>query len=317
MTNLAKIACVLAAVLLGGCASARDEPFRAASFNIRSGIVFDGADRWSARRHRVMEMIEELDADVLAVQEARSEQVREILEAHPRYVAIGAHRGNGKLGGEGVITLIDTDRFMIAEAGVFALSDEPDRIGSISWDNRYPRICAWSRLIDMETGEAVRVYNLHLDNRGRESRELSADLVRRHIEARAGDDPVLVLGDFNATESSEPVGTLIAPDESGRELRDSFAAVNPGNEQGTYTGFNLKSDAKRRIDFVLVDARLGLLDAGVDSRKIDGRYPSDHFPVWADVSWDGRVLARRDERIDANAVVSASAGELGTHTDAQ
>ena len=103
-------------------------------------------------------MIEQLDADVLAIQEARSEQVREILAAHPRYVAIGAHRGDGRLGGEGVITLIDTDRFMIAEAGVFALSDEPDRIGSITWDNRYPRICAWSRLIDMETGAAVRVY---------------------------------------------------------------------------------------------------------------------------------------------------------------
>ncbi len=291
MPNLAKLGCLVAVMLFGGCASAHQEPFRAASFNIRSGVLFDGPDRWAARKHRVMEMIDELDADVLAVQEARSEQVREILEANPRYVAIGAHRGNGKLAGEGVITLIDTDRFMIAEAGVFALSDEPDRIGSITWDNRYPRICAWSRLVDMETGEAVRIYNLHLDHRGRESRELSADLVRKHIDARAGDEPVLVMGDFNTTETSEPVRRLVALDQSGREMRDSFATVNPGVDQGTFTGFNTRSDGEKRIDFVLVDTKLGLIDAGVDPRKIDGRYPSDHFPVWADVVWDATVIA--------------------------
>ncbi len=291
MDNLTRLCCLLAAVLLGGCASAQQQPFRAASFNIRSGVLFDGPDRWSARKHRVIEMIAELDADVLAVQEARSEQIREILDAHSRYVAIGAHRGNGKLRGEGVITLIDTDRFMVAEAGVFALSDEPDRIGSITWDNSYPRICAWSRLIDMDSGEAVRIYNLHLDHKGRDSRERSARLVRQHIEQRAADEPVLVMGDFNAIESSEPVFHLTSRDESGRELRDSFAIANPGENQGTFTGFNLNSAAHKRIDFVLVDARLGLLDAGIDQRTVDNRYPSDHFPVWADIAWSASPVA--------------------------
>ena len=94
--------------------------------------------------------------------------------------------------------------------------------------------------------------------------------------------------------------TLIAPDESGRELRDSFALVNPGSGQGTYTGFNLRSDAKRRIDFVLIDARLGLLDAGVDLRTIQmllGHRDLEQTAVYLHVS--ARHLSSVDSPLDS------------------
>ena len=37
----------------------------------------------------------------------------------------------------------------------------------------------------------------------------------------------------------------------------------------------------KRIDWVLFNRRLDALEAGIDRRDFDGRYPSDHFPVTA------------------------------------
>ncbi|MEL6329714.1 MAG: endonuclease/exonuclease/phosphatase family protein [Planctomycetota bacterium] len=256
---------------------------RAVSFNIRYGTAADGPDAWGQRSHRVDAAIALLRPQILATQEAHAFQIRELLERHPRFAAVGAHRVDGRIGGEGCVTLYDRESFLLGESGVFGLSDEPERIGHVSWDNAWPRICAWARLIEYRTGASLLVANTHLDNRGKRSQRLGARLIRDRLSGlrRVDDAGVVLMGDFNAV-TGEPALEIVTEGSDG--LRDTIGPSHRDAGTGTYTAFDPTSDGGgRRIDFVLASARLAVEASGIERSRIDGRYPSDHFPVWADL----------------------------------
>jgi endonuclease/exonuclease/phosphatase family metal-dependent hydrolase len=57
---------------------------------------------------------------------------------------------------------------------------------------------------------------------------------------------------------------------------------------GTFNGFRGTTDGGK-IDYVLVDSRWRVVAAEIVRDNEEGRYPSDHFPVMADL-----VLAERE-----------------------
>ncbi len=261
------------------------------SFNIRYASANDGPDRWELRRDKVIATIEDLGADIVGLQEAEAAQVRELLTALPRYAAAGVHRDDGRTRGEACTILYDRQRFTIGESGVFWLSDTPEVVASKSWDNTITRQCVWARLIDMRSGEGLYVFNVHFDHRGQQSREKSAALVfeRAFTLARRQDrqDAVVLLGDLNASEENPAIAILTRPadDDGGPRFRDSYRAVRAEGAAGTFNGFDPASDGgAAKIDYVFVGPGLKVLEAGIDRRTIDGRYPSDHFPVWARIT---------------------------------
>lgn len=258
------------------------EPTTVMSFNVRYDEPGDGEDAWVGRLGAVAGLIREHGADVVALQEPFAHQVEDLLGALGRYGAIGAHRIDGRVSGEGCVILYDTSRYLVAESGVFWLSDTPGVAGSMTWDNRWPRSCTWARLVDLRSGEGLYVYNVHLDNKGERSKILGARAVLEHIESHATRDgfrdPVVVLGDLNATEGSGAVRMLTSGRSVG--LVDAIGRLMPDDGLGTYTGFDPASTGGgRRIDHALVSSDLLLLSGAIDRRKVGGRYPSDHFPV--------------------------------------
>ncbi|MEM1166400.1 MAG: endonuclease/exonuclease/phosphatase family protein [Planctomycetota bacterium] len=265
---------------------------RVMTYNIRFGSANDGLDAWPVRRARVVATIKDLAPDILAIQEAESFQVAELLAAFPRYAAIGTHRDDGRLAGEGCITLYDRERFLVTDAGVFWMSETPDTPGSISWDSSLPRIASWARFVDLTTAAPLLVYNTHYDHQGQVARERSSELILHHISAHAGaDDTIVVAGDLNADESNTAYLSLIDSTQSPAPLINAFRAVHPQQMAGTYTAFDTTSDGgSRMIDHVLIAGAATILDAGIDRRKIDGRYPSDHFPVWVDLTGSAQQL---------------------------
>lgn len=261
---------------------------RVLSFNIRYGSADDGPDRWAARRAKVVSTLVDLDADVVGLQEAESPQVRELLAALPRYAAVGVHRDDGRLAGEGATLLYDRTRYTLASAGTFWLSDTPDVPGSNTWGAACNRTCTWAHLVDLASGEAFRVFNTHFDHRSQPARERSAALLVRRIEARGDDDPFVVTGDLNADEANPALLALKRGGE-GWGLADTYRVLHPDARAGTFTGFDPASDGgERKIDHVLAGPAIEVLGADVDRRRIDGRYPSDHFPVWADLRLGAR-----------------------------
>lgn len=258
--------------------STQSDALTVMSFNIRYGTANDGDNSWPNRDHLVMRVFEDRKAQIVGVQEALVFQLDEITEAHPHYGVIGVGRDDGKTKGEYAAILYDTRRFAVDSSGTFWLSDTPEVVASTSWGNSITRICTWARLIDRASGDAVYVYNAHYDHRSQESREKSSRLILDRIASRTHDDPVVLMGDFNAGESNSAITSINESD-----LIHSYRALHPDQAAvGTFNAFTGKTDAEM-IDHIFVSPGVKILNADIDRTNDDGRYPSDHNPVWATV----------------------------------
>ena len=256
---------------------------RVMTFNIRYGTAEDGENAWPNRRSLVFEVIRDFRPDVLGVQEALDFQLKELHAALPGYEVVGVGRDDGVRAGEFSAILVDGSRFEVLDRGTFWFSDAPASPGSVSWGNRIPRICTWARVRDRTTDRRFTVYNVHWDHESQPSRERSADLLVDRITGRAhGDEPVLVMGDFNAGESNPAFLTLVEAGVTG--LRDTFRALHPdASDVGTFNGFEGRRDGEK-IDAILASDGWCPRSAAIVGTARDGRYPSDHFPVTAVLS---------------------------------
>ena len=271
----------LVLVLIQAAASftlAQRQPIMVMSFNIRFGTAKDGENEWTRRRAQLFDLVREQNADVVGLQEALDFQIDEIVASVPEYATIGVGRDDGRARGEFAAILFRKERFRVAEAGTFWLSDTPTVPGSKTWGNNITRICTWARLIDKD-GLGFFVYNVHLDHQSQPSRERSTQLLRRRIDEQSvPGDPVLVTGDFNVGEQNPALATLLGP------FVDTYRVVRPQEKTvGTFTGFKFGNVEGDKIDYILVQPGTEVMHADIVRTARDGRYPSDHFPVVARV----------------------------------
>ncbi len=254
------------------------------SFNLRYGTAEDGENAWPFRREMVAEVMKEVAPDVAGLQEALHFQLEELEEALPGYGRAGLGRDDGKEAGEFSAILYRTDRLDLLEEGTFWFSDTPEVPGSMSWGNEIPRICTWARFRERSTGRTFALFNLHWDHRSQPSRERAAVLLleRMRTEAREG-DLLLVTGDFNAGEENPAFQAVLGSRDVA--LRDSFRVLHPDAEGvGTFHRFQGGEEGEK-IDAVLVGPGWGVMEAGILHVRRDGRFPSDHYPVTAVLSW--------------------------------
>ena len=74
------------------------DTLRIATCNVRNGRAPDGRNAWPLRRRRLLDYLDSLDADVLALQEAVAFQVRAVAEALPGHRVIGHGRSRRRRG---------------------------------------------------------------------------------------------------------------------------------------------------------------------------------------------------------------------------
>ncbi|MHC5003767.1 MAG: endonuclease/exonuclease/phosphatase family protein [Planctomycetota bacterium] len=262
------------------------------SFNIRYGTAADGENAWPRRRDQVIDVLRRIDADVVGLQEALRFQLDEITAALPGYREVGVGRDDGAARGEYSALLLRSERFDSVETGTFWLSDEPTAAGSTSWGNQIPRICTWAELTDRLSGRRLLVLNTHWDHRSQPSRERSGAAIRAFVDERraGGPLPVLVLGDLNAGESNPATSALRGSGPAA--LVDTFRAVHPeAADVGTFHGFAGRRSGEK-IDVVLASMEWTVLEAAIRRDRLDGRYPSDHFPVFARVRLETEPASR-------------------------
>lgn len=277
------------------------------SFNIRYGTASDGQNRWENRREIVFDVLRKHQPDVVGLQEALRFQIDQIRQALPKYGEIGVGRDDGKTKGEYCAILYCRDRFGVDESGTFWLSDTPEVPGSITWGNACTRICTWARLVEKKSGKAFYVFNLHLDHVSQPSREKSVVLLTQRIKNRKHPDAFVVTGDFNAGENNPAILYLkarssLAGEHAGKSknpvpMVDTFRLLHSDAvEAGTFNGFvgNRKGE---KIDFVFTTLGVEVLDAQILRDEVNGRYPSDHFPVTARL----RLLKRSECRQNSSA----------------
>jgi endonuclease/exonuclease/phosphatase family metal-dependent hydrolase len=87
------------------------------------------------------------------------------------------------------------------------------------------------------------------------------------------------VGDLNSTPDTEQVKSLQALLGDAYQLtqRPAYGPV------GTFNGFELTAPLRDRIDYIFVSRGSTVLDYVVLTDSMRGHYPSDHFPVVANV----------------------------------
>jgi endonuclease/exonuclease/phosphatase family metal-dependent hydrolase len=224
---------------------------RAATFNIRTGMAWDGLNSWPFRRRSTAEAIARLDADIVGLQEAHACQLRWLLGRLPFFDSIGVGRDDGRSRGEHCPILYRTDRFTLIEQRTRWLSDTPDLPGSRGWGARMPRIVTTGlfEAIDVLGSFRFGVANMHWDGDSAGVREHSAELLLSWLDA---DLPWIVLGDLNATPAEHCVRILL---DAG--LRDALGHLPArGLGAATHHRFDGATDGTR-IDHILVSREWG------------------------------------------------------------
>lgn len=261
----------------------RDDSLRVMSYNIRYANPGDGQDAWQHRHAAVSSMLEETAADIFGLQEALLGQIEDLAPNLKNYAWYGVGRDDGRQRGEFVPIFFRQDRFERKESGTFWLSDKPDTPGSRGWDAALPRTVSWLILKDKQTGISLLAANTHFDHRGTKARAASARLIRTRLAEIAAGRPVLLTGDFNCLNNSEPYRVLTQPaaaPEGAAPLHDARVrtAQPPVGPNSTWNGFQ-QVVPDRIIDFVFVSHTIKVAGYAVLDPRRDKRFLSDHLPV--------------------------------------
>lgn len=223
---------------------------RVTSYNMRKAI---GTDR---RRNpeRTIEVLNEIAADVVALQEADrrfgeriSALPAHLLEEHSPYRPVPMPVRNGEIGWHGNALLVRKDVEILASETLHIPSLEPR--GAV--------------LAELEVaGARVRVVGMHLDLSGLWRRRQSRAILH-HLE-NLPTMPTVLMGDLN--EWTPNGGCL-------RDFGHGFSFAPCGRS------FHARRPIAA-LDRIMFGPELSLLDCGVHI-SASARKASDHLPIWA------------------------------------
>ncbi|WP_326524359.1 endonuclease/exonuclease/phosphatase family protein [Sphingomonas sp.] len=222
-----------------------------ASYNMRKAI---GTDR-RRRPERTLEVLRELDADVIALQECdRRFGTRagviplHMLDEHSPWKAVPLAVRTHSMGWHGNALLVRKEA-LVGDAEVIHLPTLEPR-GAVMADVRVK-------------GLPLRVVGMHLDLSGLWRRR-QAHAILHHVAASRVHYPTVMMGDLN--EWTRAAGCLkdFCRDFTSAETGPSFHARRP----------------VARLDRILVSPEWRIVDCGVHA-SLAARTASDHLPIWA------------------------------------
>jgi endonuclease/exonuclease/phosphatase family metal-dependent hydrolase len=224
-----------------------------ASYNMRKAI---GTDR-RRRPERTLEVLNEVGADVVALQEAdrrfgarHSAIPLHLIEEHSPYKPVPFQARAGSLGWHGNAILVRKEVEVLGMELLHLPSLEPR--GAV--------------LADLSVnGAALRIVGMHLDLSGLWRRRQAAAILQ-HLERRPGDPPTVLMGDLN--EWSVSGGCL-------RDFAVGHRIVSCGRS------FHARRPMAM-LDRIIVNGSVDVVESGTHLSPT-ARRASDHLPIWARV----------------------------------
>lgn len=244
---------------------------------------------WAHRRAFAVQTMKHYNPDIICLQEVLKGQAEDMAAAFPDFHHFGfpdAFMDKNSVGYHGLaknLVLFRKDRYDLMALGNFWLSETPLIAGSRSWDSQSPRHVNWVRLKDRATGRQFRVASTHLDHRGQTARENAAKMLNEEAAHYASDFPQILGGDFNAPRENPAIKIL----EEGGWV-SAYTAVHGPDDPGK-TFHNLLGPkhnpkvAGNKIDFIFTRGAAKPVQAVILKDHENGRYPSDHYFLLADI----------------------------------
>ena len=230
---------------------------KVASYNIRKAVGLD----WRRRPARVLDVLNEIGADVVALQEVdrrfgsrTSALDPEMIEKHTDYQALRFSHRPQSLGYHGNVILARKS-IRVAGARPMALPHLEPRGAAVA---------------DLDCGgKLVRVVGMHL-GLTRKWRQLQTETIVTELRALEANMPTILMGDLNEPELKSGVLRAFEQRHTIAECGPSFHASMPV--------FSL--------DRIIVTEDIAIAETGVH-RSALAREASDHLPIWANVTLPG------------------------------
>lgn len=259
------------------------EDVRIGTYNIRIQSSSDGDNNWPTRKPITVQSIKDIDFDIFGLQEAQTYHhtyLQETLGDIYGFEWFCPNTGSSK---ESVGIAYKKSEWSLAKLNKFYINSDPDTQAKCDTGSsgNYYRGALCGTLIHKKTGTKLFFMSTH-GCLNKEPNNTYAYLYPEQ-EARFNPDglPSFFVGDLNAR-----------PDWDSSVLfrtywNDTYLTIDETLRQGcedTFNGWDSpEGRADRRIDFVYYKG------AGVtptlykcDNTLYDGKYPSDHWPVYAD-----------------------------------
>lgn len=258
------------------------------SFNIRYANLNDGINNWDNRKEIVVSLIEETQPDLIGMQEVRGTQLNYLAENMDEYGYFGKSRSEDPDDEHSPI-FYNKSKFELIESNTFWLSETPE-ISSIGWDAAFNRIVTWGNFKHKETGKMFYFFNTHFDHMGETAKVESAKLLKEKIAEIAKEEDYIVSGDFNFESSAKGYSILTSQDSTDIILADvsQFNEETRSNIMGTFNGFDTDQVPTDPIDYIFVKPTLSVNSFKVIDKLYNGKFPSDHFPVAAELELEAK-----------------------------
>ena len=266
--------------------SVHSQELNVMTFNARYNTKNDSLNAWPYRKDNAASQIKFHNIHILGVQEALHEQMMDLSQSLSQYKYVGVGRDDGKTKGEYSAIFYDTIRLKLLGSSTFWLSLTPEVPGSKSWDAAITRIVTWAKFTDARSKRTFFVFNTHFDHMGKEARRESARLLKQKVKDIAGNNPVVITGDFNSKPSDDPIKILTDPTDKDKFIDTKAVSLSPHyGPQGTFNAFTSKEIDNEPIDFIFLKGKWKVLQHATLSQTWGGRFSSDHFPVFAKLSF--------------------------------
>jgi endonuclease/exonuclease/phosphatase family metal-dependent hydrolase len=249
--------------------------FKVMTFNLRVDSPTDHNNAWSNRADKVAEMIVKHDPIIFGIQEGLYYMLTDLDERLYGYHWFGQGRDGGD-NGEFSAIFYKKDVVSLIEEGQFWLSENPYEPGSKSWGTACPRVCTWGHFtFEQESEKEFSFYNTHLDHISQEAREKGIQIIWDKIMAHRQQKKrtVFLTGDLNAPPENNVIKFL----KDKEEMVDSYSILT-SKVGSTFHGFSGGTKG-HPIDYIFVTKDVHLQNTIVDRSKVNGGFPSDHYPV--------------------------------------
>ena len=248
------------------------------TYNILSNMEKEG--RPEDCRARMTDTILENDVDVLGTQEDGEEHSAAFIQLLGSY---SVFKGDIE---EGNCIYWKTDKFNLKKKGYFYLSDTPT-IKSKYDDSNHYRTMSYVILEVKETGKQFLFINTHTDYRAQEATRTKQLSVLTSLIKKINKDnlPTVVLGDLNTYKSIDGGVSLLTFLSNNKHIKLAYDVAESKGDTGStlINNFTTRNDPYI-FDYILVsiDSICTKYYTVVDNIK-DGKYPSDHLPVLAQI----------------------------------
>lgn len=271
----------LTCLLISMNSYSQDNTLRVMTWNIRLDTPDDGVNHWDNRKAGVVAEVLKQNIDVLGVQEALGNQVKDFNRTLKGYKGLGVGRDDGKDKGEYNSIYYKKANLKVVRWGVFWLSETPDIAGSRGWDAACNRLCTWIEFKHKKSGEHFMVFNTHFDHMGDSARNESALLIINKINQLSNRLPLILMGDFNVNNNTRPYRIITFPENEYVLTNTRIRSKEKSGPDFSWVTFNPDYKDTDLIDFIFASEHFEVLKHTITDFRSTGKFLSDHLPVTA------------------------------------